>query len=207
MQARNGYNRMRKAVSFCSLALFFSTCTSLYAADRFTPDFARDVQPLLTRYCYDCHGDGMDKGQVAFDTFKTQEDLVNNHDLWLDVLKNVRAGIMPPEKKPQPSPEEKELLERWIKRVSFRIDPANPDPGRVTVRRLNRIEYRNTIRDLMGIDFNTEVEFPPDDTGHGFDNMGDVLTVSPMLLENTSQPQNRSLRKPFPTLPASCVNR
>jgi hypothetical protein len=51
------------------------------------------------------------------------------------------------------------------------------------VRRLNRVEYRNTIRDLMGVEFDTEKEFPPDDSGHGFDNIADVLTISPMLLE------------------------
>ena len=63
------------------------------------------------------------------------------------------------------------------------IDRKDPDPGRVTVRRLNRVEYRNTIRDLIGVDYDTTSEFPPDDTGHGFDNIGDVLTLSPMLLE------------------------
>jgi hypothetical protein len=125
----------------------------------------------------------MSKGQVSLDEFKSAEEMLNDHDLWLRVLKNVRAGVMPPEKKPQPTAEEKKVLEGWIKNASFRIDPANPDPGRVTVRRLNRTEYRNTIRDLVGVDFNTESEFPPDDTGHGFDNIGDVLTVSPMLLE------------------------
>jgi hypothetical protein len=146
-------------------------------------DFARDVQPILTKYCYDCHADGMSKGNVSFDTFKSPDELISNHDLWLAVLKNVRAGVMPPEKKPHPTADEKKVLERWIKSASFRIDPAQPDPGRVTVRRLNRTEYRNTIRELLDIDFNTEAEFPPDDTGHGFDNIGDVLTVSPMLLE------------------------
>src|SRR5207245_1688186 len=65
----------------------------------------------------------------------------------------------------------------------FKIDPQNPDPGRVTVRRLNRIEYRNTIRDLLGVHYDTDAEFPPDDTGHGFDNIGDVLSLSPLLLE------------------------
>jgi hypothetical protein len=147
------------------------------------PDFAKEVQPVLAKYCYDCHGEGMSKGQVSLDEFKSAEEMLNDHDLWLRVLKNVRAGVMPPEKKPQPTAEEKKVLEGWIKNASFRIDPANPDPGRVTVRRLNRTEYRNTIRDLVGVDFNTESEFPPDDTGHGFDNIGDVLTVSPMLLE------------------------
>ncbi|HEX7862806.1 MAG TPA: DUF1592 domain-containing protein [Verrucomicrobiae bacterium] len=164
------------------------------------PDFQKDVQPLLTKYCYDCHGDGMKKGKVAFDTFKTQEELESNHDLWLRVLKNVRAGVMPPEKKPHPTAEEKEVLERWIKNESFKIDPANPDPGRVTVRRLNRVEYRNTIRELMGIDFNTEVEFPPDDTGHGFDNIGDVLTVSPMLLEKYIGAAKEIVEKAVPSV-------
>ncbi|MDB6129097.1 MAG: hypothetical protein JWM04_204, partial [Verrucomicrobiales bacterium] len=65
----------------------------------------------------------------------------------------------------------------------FNSNPNDPDPGRVTVRRLNRVEYRNTIKDLMGVDYNTDTEFPPDDTGHGFDNIGEVLTISPMLLE------------------------
>ena len=90
---------------------------------------------------------------------------------------------MPPADKPQPSDEERRLLEDWIKYGAFGIDPKDPDPGRVTVRRLNRVEYRNTIRDLMGVDFDTDSEFPPDDTGHGFDNIGDVLTLSPLLLE------------------------
>jgi hypothetical protein len=80
-------------------------------------------------------------------------------------------------------------------------DPKNPDPGRVTVRRLNRVEYRNTIRDLMGIDFNSEVEFPPDDSGYGFDNIGDVLTVSPMLLEKYVTAAGMIVAEAVPTVP------
>ena len=99
------------------------------------------------------------------------------------MLKNVRAGIMPPAGKPRPTAQERRALEDWIKYEAFGIDPRNPDPGRVTVRRLNRVEYRNTVRDLMGVDYDTSVEFPPDDTGHGFDNIGEVLTLSPLLLE------------------------
>ena len=75
----------------------------------------------------------------------------------------------------------------WIKYQALGIDRANPDPGRVTLRRLNRAEYRNTIRDLMGYDFQANEEFPADDTGYGFDNIGDVLTVSPLLLEKYLQ--------------------
>lgn len=141
------------------------------------------IEPVLKEYCYDCHGDGMDKGRVTLDQFQSDEALLGNQDLWLHVLKNVRAGLMPPAKKKQPTAEQKQQLEAWIKEAVFRVDPSDPDPGRVTVRRLNRVEYRNTIRDLMGIEFDTQAEFPADDTGHGFDNIGDVLTVSPMLLE------------------------
>ncbi|HMP82968.1 MAG TPA: DUF1592 domain-containing protein, partial [Verrucomicrobiota bacterium] len=103
--------------------------------------------------------------------------------LWWRVLKNVRDGMMPPPKKPQPTTADKQRLEQWILSRVFELDPKNPDPGRVTLRRLNRVEYRNTVRDLMGVDYDTNAEFPPDDTGHGFDNIGDVLTLSPMLLE------------------------
>ena len=162
--------------------------------------FRKDIQPILTEYCYDCHGDGMDKGNVAFDEFKSDEELLGKRDLWWAVLKNLRAGIMPPAKKPRPPETEKRRLEDWIKYEAFGIDPQDPDPGRVTIRRLNRVEYRNTIRDLMGIDFKAAEEFPPDDTGYGFDNIGDVLTVSPLLLEKYMQAAETIVAAAVPTV-------
>ncbi len=147
------------------------------------PDFHQQIEPLLVEYCYECHGYGEKKGNVAFDEFKSDDDLLHNPDLWWKALQNVRANIMPPPGKPRPSDEEKSLLAQWIKFKGFGIDAENPDPGRTTLRRLNRVEYRNTIRDLMGFDYKTNEEFPADDTGYGFDNIGDVLTVSPLLLE------------------------
>ena len=149
--------------------------------------FKKEIQPILSEYCYDCHGDGMNKGKVTLDEFKSDAALLDSHDLWWRVLKNVRAGIMPPEKKARPSAEELRKLENWIKHEAFGIDPKNPDPGRVTIRRLNRVEYRNTIRDLMGHEYKVEDELPPDDTGYGFDNIGDVLSISPLLLEKYMQ--------------------
>ena len=147
------------------------------------PGFQGGIRPLLQEYCFDCHGDGADKGQVRFDGFPSDEALRDDHELWWRVLKNVRSGLMPPARKKQPTAAQKEQLETWIRTVVFQADPANPDPGRVTVRRLNRVEYHNTIQDLLGVDFNTQAEFPADNTGHGFDNLGEVLTLSPMLLE------------------------
>jgi len=154
-----------------------------------TADFRKTIQPLLKKYCYDCHADGVNKGKVAFDTYKSEAEIVGRHDLWFAALKNVRAGIMPPleEGAERPSAAEIAQLSKWIKYEAFGINPAALEPGRVTVRRLNRTEYRNTINDLMGVEFNSESEFPPDDTGNGFDNIGDVLTVSPLLLEKYLQ--------------------
>jgi hypothetical protein len=146
-------------------------------------EFNQRVRPILEEYCYDCHGDGENHGGVALDAFNSATNYVEGRDVWWRVLKNLRAGLMPPPKRERPSQEQKDEIYQWIKSAVFAIDPANPDPGSVTLRRLNRVEYHNTIRDLLGVDFDAQGEFPPDDTGYGFDNIGDVLTMPPMLLE------------------------
>ena len=165
-------------------------------------DFRKNVQPILSQYCYDCHADGANKGNIAFDELKSADKILD-HDLWLKVLKNTRAGLMPPQKKPRPSQEERQKLEHWIKYEAFGIDPKNPDPGRVTVHRLNRIEYKNTIRDLMGVDYDAEGEFPAEDTGYGFDNIADVLTLSPMLLEKYLDAASTIVGQAVPTTGAA----
>lgn len=164
-------------VPFCLLHLGHSQ------AAESPPLYPKPVEKMLTTYCFDCHGDGMEKGKVSFDQFSSRDEMSQHRELWMNAMKNLRAGIMPPQKRPRPTAAEQRLFETWIKTEVFRIDPRNPDPGKVTIRRLNRVEYRNTIRDLMGYDFNVEEELPPDDTGYGFDTIGDVLTMSPLLLE------------------------
>jgi hypothetical protein len=138
---------------------------------------------------------------VALDAFALDRTRLRDGTFWWAVLKNVRAGIMPPAGKLRPADAELRLLEDWIKYGAFGIDPRNPDPGRVTVRRLNRVEYRNTIRDLMGVDYDTSVEFPPDDSGHGFDNLADVLTLSPLLLEKYLTAANSIVSRAVPMVP------
>ena len=163
--------------------------------------FSEDVQPVLEQYCYACHGLGAKKGGVTLDGFADEDAARRDPKLWLAVLKNVRSGIMPPADKPQPSAVERRLLDDWIKYDAFAIDPKDPDPGRVTVRRLNRVEYRNTMRDLLGVDYDTTDAFPPDDTGHGFDNIGDVLTLSPLLLEKYLAAAGEVVAKAVPAVP------
>jgi hypothetical protein len=173
----------RKAAVTAVLALGSTASHAQGVTEKSAVDvYHSTIVPILEHHCYECHGDGYDKGKVAFDRLENDAQIMHP-DLWLRVLLNTRAGLMPAERKPLLSPSEQQTLERWIKRDVFRIDPANPDPGRVTVRRLNRVEYRNTVRDLLGIDYNTDHEFPPDDSGFGFDNIGDALTISPMLME------------------------
>jgi hypothetical protein len=145
--------------------------------------FHQKIEPILKARCYDCHGDGEKKGDLAFDKL-TAERIAQDPSLWLKVLKNTRAGLMPPLDTNNPlTADERAALEGWIKTAAFGLDPAQPDPGRVTVRRLNRTEYRNTVRDLVGLDFDVDQALPPDDVGYGFDNIGDVLSVSPIRME------------------------
>ncbi len=142
----------------------------------------------------------MISGKVAFDQLGSDQDLVGNTKVWFAALKNVRANLMPPAGRPRPTADEIKLLADWIKYDDFGLDPHNPEPGRATVRRLNRVEYGNTIRDLMGVDFNAEAAFPPDDTGRGFDVIGDVLTISPLLLEKYLQAADTIVKKAVPTV-------
>ncbi len=162
-------------------------------------EFRKEIQPLLKKYCYACHAGGVKSGSVAFDEIKSDPSLLENRKLFQRVLKNLRSGIMPPVGADQPSEAEKRTIEEWIKAHVYQIDPVNPDPGRVTVRRLNRVEYANTIHDLIGIDYDTRTEFPADDAGHGFDNIGDVLTLSPMLMEKYLDAAQSIVSKAVPT--------
>ncbi|MDZ4683661.1 MAG: DUF1592 domain-containing protein [Planctomycetaceae bacterium] len=141
------------------------------------------IAPLVAKYCADCHADGIKEGNLALDAYPDDAARLADRATWWKVLKNVRAGVMPPPGEPRPSPEEVAALAEWIKRDVFQIDPHDIDPGQLTVRRLNRQEYRSTIAELMGIDFNAEVVFPDDDSGFGFDNVGDALSLSPLLME------------------------
>lgn len=163
-------------------------------------DYTKDrVFEILKTNCFACHANGNDKGGLSFDGFASEEDMLNNHVVWWAVLKNIRSGLMPPQGMPKPSGEDIHYIAGWIKKEVFKSDPDHPNPGSVTLRRLNRTEYRNTIKDLMGYDYNTFAEFPPDDTGFGFDTIGEVLSISPMLLEKYLEAAAAIVEKTVPT--------
>jgi hypothetical protein len=176
-----------------AVALGVATCAFLLGAD--TSDkrdpakvledrFAKEVQPVLERYCFGCHGNGKKKGDVALDKFKSAKAVLADRKVWKTVGEVLEQGLMPPENKPQPSEQQRAALVAFVNGAVNEVDCSGPrDPGRVTIRRLNRNEYNNTIRDLVGVDFRPAAEFPSDDTGYGFDNIADVLSMSPLLVE------------------------
>jgi Protein of unknown function (DUF1592)/Protein of unknown function (DUF1588)/Protein of unknown function (DUF1587)/Protein of unknown function (DUF1585)/Protein of unknown function (DUF1595)/Ca-dependent carbohydrate-binding module xylan-binding/Planctomycete cytochrome C len=145
--------------------------------------FEREVRPILGKYCFRCHGEKRQKGDLNLQAFERVANVFKHRKTWEKVLHHVRTHEMPPEKKPQPTEDERRRLALWIESTMFTVDCDHPDPGRVTIRRLNRVEYNNTIRDLVGVNFRPANDFPADDSGYGFDNIGDVLSMSPLLLE------------------------
>ena len=112
------------------------------------------------------------------------ESLQTHRDVWEKAMDRVRAGEMPPKDANILEPAEVQAFIAYVDREFDKADrELKPDPGRVPIHRLNRVEYQNTIRDLVGVDFRASEEFPADDSGYGFDNIGDVLTVSPLLMQ------------------------
>ncbi|HEV3202815.1 MAG TPA: DUF1592 domain-containing protein [Gemmataceae bacterium] len=149
--------------------------------------FEQHIQPFLSTYCVFCHSGDKPKAGLSLDKYKNETAVLNDIKVWKEVGQRVKDREMPPpERKVQPRPEEIDQVSQWIQgRITIASgDPSNQkNPGRVTLRRLNRVEYNNTIRDLIGVDFKPADDFPSDDVGYGFDNIGDVLSMPPILME------------------------
>ncbi|MCX6612502.1 MAG: DUF1587 domain-containing protein, partial [Acidobacteria bacterium] len=147
-------------------------------------DFSGVVKPLLTKSCAPCHNDQNASGSVNIKPFTEASSLGEYRDDWERIIKKVRSGEMPPKGFPRPAKAQIDQVLGYVQSEFEKADAKIPsDPGRVTARRLNRNEYSNTIRDLLQVDFRADQDFPTDDSGHGFDNIGDVLTISPLLME------------------------
>jgi len=145
--------------------------------------YHRDIAPLVKKYCIDCHGPKVQIAGIDFSKYPTEASVIKGRETWEKVVQNVRSGHMPPKNAPQFAEPERKRLLGWIDSQLAQVDCGVRDPGRVTMRRLNRAEYNNTIRDLVGVQFRPADDFPSDDVGYGFDNIGDVLTISPILME------------------------
>jgi len=164
-----------------SLSLFIAIPATASAA---VDSFQKTVEPFLAKNCIACHNEKNHSGDVNFQQFNSLESMVKGRDNFEALVRRVRAGEMPPKGLPRPKPAEVEAVTRLVETEFARIDRnTKPDPGRVTAHRLNKTEYNNTVRDLLAVRFKPADDFPADDSGYGFDNIGDVLTLSPVLLD------------------------
>ena len=169
----------------CTTALI-SASASLYSAE--TPavpvEFAKSGYAFLEKHCIDCHGEKVKKSGLTLNQYKDETTILKDRTLWKSAMTMVLSGEMPPEKKPRPSIAEIDAFQKAIASVFERGDhESKTSAGHVAMRRLNRVEYNNTVRDLLDIDFNASEDFPADEVGHGFDNISDVQWISPVHME------------------------
>jgi len=145
--------------------------------------YERDVLPVIRQFCVPCHQGKNAAGDLNLSQLKSEQLAKEQFEIWPRVVRNMQSGVMPPSGSPKPRAIQIEKIANWVRGFQKESDCDLKDPGRVTLRRLNRAEYNATIQDLVGIDFHPADDFPSDDVGYGFDNIGDVLTVSPLLVE------------------------
>jgi len=139
---------------------------------------------FVQKYCLSCHGAEKKRGDLDLSGFRDEAAVVATRKVWSNAVRAVRDGEMPPKGAPQPTADEREAFAEAVRGAFRRADAGKPrDPGRVTIRRLNRAEYNNTVRDLCQIEFEPADNFPVDEPSHGFDNQGDALSLSPLLME------------------------
>ncbi|MCC6538023.1 MAG: DUF1592 domain-containing protein [Bryobacterales bacterium] len=163
------------------VAVFLTGLAGLLQAQ--TPTFQGHVQPFLARHCYTCHGARLKTANLDLEAYRDETAAAQHPGVWDNVLDKISTGRMPPPSPTPPAKADIAAVSTWIQGLLRRSGHQREQAGRVTARRLNRVEYNNTIRDLLGVPARPADEFPVDDSGYGFDNIGDVLTVSPMLME------------------------
>jgi hypothetical protein len=146
-------------------------------------DYEKEIRPVFKEYCLGCHNPEKKKGDLDLEPLIAKPDFAKDHDVWDKILELTDSREMPPEKKPQPSDDARQKVVQWLESTLTSL-AANetPNPGRVTLRRLNREEYRRTVQDLLKVDYKPD-DFPNDEVGYGFNNIGDVLSLSPLLME------------------------
>jgi hypothetical protein len=154
-----------------------------------------EVFAYVNRSCKGCHNASVSSGGLSLAGLDNAKSFGEHRDVWERVASRIATGQMPPPNLPQPPAAETAAVTRWLESEFARQDKAaKPDPGRVAARRLNRAEYNNTIRDLLAVNISPAENFPQDETAFGFDNNGDALNVSPVLLEKYVDAAERVVR-------------
>ncbi len=163
-----------------------AVCAALLSAPALTaaqaPPSAEASRAVLDRYCVTCHSDRLETAGLSLESVDLADPAAHAAVLE-EVIRKLRTGTMPPSPRPTPSDDERARVVSWLESSLDAVAEADPNPGRTeTLRRLNRTEYQNAIRDLLGLDIDAQALLPADEAGHGFDNVN-VGDLSPALLD------------------------
>jgi hypothetical protein len=214
--SRQGFSahapRPARRAQWPALSLGLAVCALAAPSLADELEFDRDIQPLMAKYCFDCHNTDKAKGDINFERFMTKDAMVEELALWNAASTRITNMEMPPKRADQPSDEERATLVKWIEflNASSEVDctqiaseaSVNWFPGFVMSRRLNRHEYENTIRDLLGVSVPLAQLFPADGAGgEGFDNHGDALFLSAIQGEKYLEAADLAVETAIPPRP------
>ena len=174
----------RSSLAFLSIVFACSLTLSSPASQqsRLPAAPAAPYRALLDQYCVTCHNERAKTAGLMLDKMDLAH-IAESAETWEKVIRKLRGGMMPPMGRPRPANDEAYKLISWLEMSLDRAGIAKPNPGRATIHRLNRTEYGNAIRDLLSLQVDVSELLPADDESNGFDNIGDVLKLSPSLLE------------------------
>jgi len=179
--------------------LLAAACTASAAPDLTSGGFAKAVTPLFEDHCYGCHGDGEHKGDLALDKLALDFSTPQKLRAWIGVIDKMDSGEMPPKKKPRPAPAQVAAASGWLHAALYAADlHREQTEGRVVSRRLNRVEYENTVRDLLAVETPLKDLLPDENTAFGFDNIGAALDVSSVLMERYLEAADLALDAAMP---------
>ena len=156
------------------------------------------VLPVIEAVCLDCHGEDEPEAGLSLAGFRGADQVLASRKVWENVYKQLRIDGMPAGGLRAPTDRPAAAGRSRLagpEAVPARSRAYQDDPGRITIHRLNRREYNNTVRDLLGIDFRPADDFPSDDVGYGFNNIADVLSLPPLFWRSMSTPPSRSHRR------------
>lgn len=193
-------------VSLASLCLPHSKSAIANDKEAKSTELRREIGPILEQHCYGCHSGAEADAGLALDHFDTPLSFLKGRTVWKRAIQKMAIGEMPPPESSDLSDDQRKQLINWIDGTIEEFECGlTPNPGQVTLRRLNANEYQNTIRDLIGVNYTPAADFPGDDIGYGFDNIGDVLTLPPMLMEKYLVAAERISRFAIQTPPTAEV--
>ncbi|HJN46805.1 MAG: hypothetical protein CL477_09155 [Acidobacteria bacterium] len=175
---------MLRSVALSGVLLGLATAVSLQAGGT-APEDVEWQRALLDQYCIGCHNDRTRTAELTLQTVALDQvgHFADEIGVWESVVLKLRAREMPPAGRRRPEPAAYDRLASWLEASLDEVAASAPNPGRPVIHRLNRAEYTNAVRDLLALEIDGREHLPADDSGYGFDNIGDVLSLSPSLLE------------------------